>query len=264
MPKGDISMSTRHKKILVPILAAVILVFFKLADAAQTKKIFQIGYLSTQSPSSQLRRVDAFRQGLRDLGYIEAKDIAIHYRYAEGNLDRIRDLAVELIRLKVDVIIGQGTPAAQAAKNVTTTIPIVMIGITDPVATGLVASLARPGGNITGLSNMNAEYAGKRLELLKDTNPKVSRIAVLWSSANSGTALNFKETQAAAQKLRLQLQSLDVHSAKDLEGALDAAIKGGAHALVALASPITNIHFRRIVEFALKNRCHQSATGVIS
>ena len=241
-----------NRKILV-LVAAVILVFFKVSDAAQTKKIFQIGYLSMQSASSQSDRVEAIRQELSHLGYTEGKDVALHYRYAEGDLGRINDLADELLRLKVDVIISQGTQAAQAAKHATTTIPIVMIGITDPVATGLVASLARPGGNITGLSNMNAEYAGRRLELLKDTNPKISRLAVLWNSANPGTVLNFKETQTAAEKLRLQIQSIDIHTVKDLDGAFDSIMSGTVDALVVLQSPITMVHFGRIVVFAAKN-----------
>jgi putative ABC transport system substrate-binding protein len=243
-----------NRKSLVLVASTIILVVFKISDAAQTGKIFQIGYLSMQSASSQSDRVEAIRQELSHFGYTEGKDITIHYRYAEGDLGRINHLADELMRLKVDIIISQGTQAALAAKRATATIPIVMIGTTDPVATGLVTSLARPGGNITGLSNMNAEYAGKRLELLKDTNPKISRLAVLWNSANPGTALNFKETRTAAEKLRLQIQSLDVHTVKDLDGAFDSVISSTVDALVALQSPITMIYFRRIVEFAAKNR----------
>jgi putative ABC transport system substrate-binding protein len=198
--------------------------------------------------------LEPFLQGLRDLGYVEGKNIQLTYRSAEGKLDRLPALVAELVSLKIDIIVASSTTAAEAAKNATSSIPIVMTNVTDPVVTGLVASLARPGGNITGLSNMNAEYAGKRLELLKEINPKVSRVVVLWNSANPGTALNFKQTETAAQELRVHLQSLDIQNVDALERAFDAAIKDRAHALVPLSSPIVNIHFRRIVDFCAKNR----------
>jgi ABC-type uncharacterized transport system substrate-binding protein len=239
-------------KFLIWPLTTVLLTTVSLAQAQQRGKVYRIGVLLSTSAGDFVR--EAFLQGLRDLGYAAEKNINLEYRSAEGKLDRLSALAAELASLKVDVIVASSTTAAEAAKNATATIPIVMANVTDPVATGLVASLARPGANMTGLSNMNAEDAGKRLELLKETNPKASRAAVLWNSANSGTALNFKQTQTAAQELRIQLQSLDVRSVNDLEPAFDAATKGGAQALVALSSPIVNIHFRRIVDFAAKNR----------
>ena len=187
------------------------------AEAQQPKKVPCIGVLGTGTRSSMEELLGPFRHRLHELGYVEGKNIVFEYRWGEGNIDRLPVLAAELVRLKVDIIVTQSTPSAMAAKRATTTIPIVIAGGSDPVTTGLVASFARPGGNITGITVMNEELAGKRLELLRETSPKISRIAVLWNSANSGTALNFKETQAAAQKLGVQLQSLDVHSVDDLE-----------------------------------------------
>jgi putative ABC transport system substrate-binding protein len=219
---------------------------------AQQAKVHRVGILLSASAGEFMR--EAFVQGLRDLGYVEGKNIELIERSPEGKLARLPALAAELVSLKVDVIVASSTTASEAAKNATATVPIVMTNVTDPVATGLVTSYARPGGNITGLSNMNAEYAGKRLELLKETNPKVSRVAVLWNSANSGTALNFKQTQSAAQGLHIRLQSLDIQSVNDLERAFEAVIKERAHGLVPLSSPIVNIHYRRIVEFAAKSR----------
>jgi putative ABC transport system substrate-binding protein len=163
-------------------------------------------------------------------------------------------LAAELVLLKVDVIITQGTPAATAAKNATSTIPIIMSGGTDPVATGLILSLARPGGNITGVTIMNEELAGKRLELLKETGPKVSRLGVLWNSANPGVAVVFKQTQSAAQELSLSLQSLEVKTVNDLQGAFDATTRSGVNGLVPLpAAPISN-HLKLVADLAVKNR----------
>ena len=240
------------KTIIVVWLVALALVSFRLADAQQPGKIARIGVLRLGSPPEP--QIDAFRQRLRDLGYVEGKNIAFEYRYADGKLDRFPILAAELVRLKVDVIFTGNTPAALAAKKATTTIPIVVAGGSDPVATGLAASLARPGGNITGITVMNEELAGKRLELLKETTPKVSRIAVLWDSANPGTALVFKQTQAAAQELGLQLQSLDVQSVSDLEGSFKSATRSGAHALDVLRSLLVAIQLRRIADFAVKNR----------
>jgi putative ABC transport system substrate-binding protein len=212
------------------------------------------GILVSTSLSVANEAVEAFRQRLRELGYVEGKNIAFEFRVAENKLDRLPVLAAELVQLKVDIIVTQSTPSAIAAKHATTTIPIVVAGGSDPVATGLVASLARPGGNITGITVMNEELAGKRLELLRETSPKISRIAVLWNSANSGTALNFKETQAAAQKLGVQLQSLDVHSVSDLEAAFKSATRNGAHALDVLRSNPIVTQLRRIADFAVKNR----------
>jgi len=221
------------------------------AEAQQLKKIPRVGFLAGASGEPNLR---GLRQGLRELGYVEGKNIIIEYRVSEGEFDRFHALAAEPVRLKVDVIVTQGTPAAAAAKNATSTIPIIMSGGTDPVATGLVLSLARPGGNITGVTIMNEELAGKRLELLKETSPKVSRLGVLWNSANPGTAVVFKQTQAAAQELCLSLQSLEVKSVNNLRGAFDAATGRGVNGLVLLAAAPIASHLKLVADLAVKNR----------
>ena len=237
------------KKAIIALLIGLALASF--AEAQQPKKIPRVGFLGGASGEANLRDL---RQGLRELGYVEGKNIIIEYRVSKGEFDRFHALAAELVRLKVDVIVTQGTPAAAAAKNATSTIPIIMSGGTDPVATGLVQSLARPGGNITGVTIMNEELAGKRLELLKETSPKVSRLGVLWNSTNPGTAVVFKQTQAAAQELSLSLQSLEVKTVNDLQGAFDAATRRGVNGLVLLAAAPIASHLKLVADLAVKNR----------
>jgi len=233
------------------LIVLIVFAFCTPAEAEQTAKIPRIGFLATNNLKISLR---ALRQGLLELGYVEGKNFTLEYRSAEGKFDRLPALAAELVGLTVDVIVTQGTPAAVAAKNATKTIPIIMSGGTDPVATGLVPSLARPGGNITGVTIMNEELVGKRLELLKETSPKVSRLGVLWNSANPGAAAVFKQTQSAAQELALPLQSLDVQTVNDLQGAFDTVTKSGVNGLVLLATvPITD-HLKVVADLALKNR----------
>src|SRR5215475_14961062 len=236
-------------KTIIVLLVGLLLA--SVADAQQPKKIPRVGFLAGASGEPNLR---GLRQGLRELGYVEGKNITIEYRVSEGEFDRFNARAAELVRLKVDVIVTQGTPAAAAAKNATSTIPIIMSGGTDPVATGLVLSLARPGGNITGVTIMNEELAGKRLELRKETSPKVSRLGVLWNSANPGTAVVFKQTQAAAQALSLSLQSLEVKTVNDLQGALEAATRRGVNGLVLLAAAPIASHLKLVADLAVKNR----------
>ena len=187
-----------------------------IAEAQQPTKVRKIGYLASASALGPLE--EAFRQGLRELGYVEVKNIAIEYRFAQGKLDRLFDLAAELVRLKVEVIVTPGTLDAFAARRATTTIPIVMAASGDAVATGLVASLARPGGNVTGLTALARELSGKRLELLKEAVPGLSRVAVLWNAANPDKARDLEETQVAAGALRLQLQSLEVRDPRSVIG----------------------------------------------
>jgi putative ABC transport system substrate-binding protein len=239
------------KKAMVVWLVALALASVHPAEAQQLKKIPRVGFLAGASGEANLR---GLRQGLRELGYVEGNNIIIEYRVSEGEFDRFPALAAELVRLKVDVIVTQGTPAAAAAKNATSKIPIIMSGGTDPVATGLVQSLARPGGNITGVTIMNEELAGKRLELLKETSPKVSRVGVLWNSTNRGTAVVFKQTQAAAQELSLSLQSLEVKTVNDLQGAFDAATRRGVNGLVLLAAAPIASHLKLVADLAVKNR----------
>jgi putative ABC transport system substrate-binding protein len=193
-------------------------------------------------------------QGLRDLGYIEGQNITIEHRYAEGMAERLPDLAAELVQLKVDVIVVGGSPSTQAATNATKTIPIVMTNANDPVGIRLVASLAHPGGNVTGLSNVGSDLGGKQLELLKEASPKISRVAVLSDSANPGNALWLGEMKVTAETLRITLQPVDVHRPDDFERAFSAIKKEHANALSALRNNVNNNYRARIVDFAAKSR----------
>jgi putative ABC transport system substrate-binding protein len=242
------------KKILVWLLVIFFLANVSIAQAQQAVKVPRIGYLTAGSLSAQSARIEAFRQGLREIGYVEGKNIVIEYRYAEGKFDRIPSLAAELVRLKVDVIVTAGPLPTHAAKEATTTIPIVMAQDPDPVATGVVASLARPGGNITGLASLTPELSGKRLELLKETVPRLSRVAVLGTSTIPDNALSLKEMDLAAGALGVQLQFLDVLSSKDIETAFRAASKGRAYAVLVLQSPIASSHRAEIADLAVKSR----------
>jgi putative tryptophan/tyrosine transport system substrate-binding protein len=241
-------------KILVYALPALILATLHLAEAQQLSKASRIGFLGGASPSFYAARIEAFRQGLRELGYAEGKNIVVEYWFAEGKPERMRELAEELVRMKCDVIVTASTPATQAAKRATTTIPIVMANISDPVELGLVASLARPGGNITGLTILAPELSGKRLELLKEAVPNLTRVGALWNPTNSSQERIWKEIQAAAQELRLQLQSLEVRSDNDIDIAFEAALRNRTQALIPSPEPLINAHLKRIVEFATKNR----------
>ncbi len=212
----------------------VLLAVAVIAEAQQPKKVPRIGYLSGRGdPSIPSPSGEAFRQGLRDLGYTEGKNILIEYRYPAGRLDRVPGLVAELVQLKVDVLVIIPLPAILAAKQATKTIPIVMVATVDPVATRLVDSLARPGGNITGLTTLGRELSGKRLELLKEVVPRISRVGVLWELDAPAAAISFKEYKAAARPLNIQLQSLEVGGPNpDLEGAFQAAAKGHVNALI--------------------------------
>jgi len=225
------------------------------ADAQQqATKIPRIGYLATVSLSAISARIEAFRQGLRELGYVEGKNIVIEWRYAEGKADRLPGLAAELVRLKVDVIVTAGAPATRRAKEATVTIPIVMTNDGDPVGTGFVASLARPGGNITGLSTLAPELSGKQLELLKEIVPRLSRVAVLGTSTRPGNAQSLRETELAAGAFGVKLQYLDVLGPKDIETAFRAASKGRAEAVLVLNSPVLISQRTQIADLAVKSR----------
>lgn len=225
-----------------------------LRGAQQAGKTARIGLLVAGSPSSFSTNFKAFRQGLRELGYIDKKNITIEYRYAEGKLDLLSELAAELVHLNVDIIVTQSTLDAYAARKATDTIPIVMIASGDAVGTGLVASLARPGGNITGLTALSRELSGKRLELLKEVVPGLSRVAVLWNAANPDKARDVEETQAQARALGLELQSLETRGPKDFESAFQSATRKRAGALLTLADSLTITHQSRIVDLAEKSR----------
>jgi len=224
------------------------------AEAQQPTKIPRMGFLSPSSPSALAARYEAFRQGLRELGYVEGENLVIESRYAEGKQDRVPALAAELVRLKVDVIVTGGATATRAAKEATVTIPIVMTNDNDPVGNGFVASLARPGGNITGLSNLAPELSGKRLELLKEIVPRLSRLAVLGTSTVPGHAQALRETELAAGALGVKLQYIDVLGPKDIETAFRAASKGRAEAVLALNSFVVSSHQKQIADLAIKSR----------
>jgi putative tryptophan/tyrosine transport system substrate-binding protein len=235
-----------------------LLVGFVLASIhfaeAQPTKIPRIGFINASSPSAILARYEAFRQGLRELGYVEEKNIIIEYRYAEGKLDRLREIMAELVRLKVNLIVTAGPSATRAAKEATSIIPIVMALDYDPVGNGFVASLAQPGGNITGLSALYPEMSGKQLELLKEIVPGLSHVAVLGSSTQPGNAHAVKETELAAAGFGVKLQYLNVLVPKDIEAAFGAATKGRTEAIVVLAGPVLLSHRTQVAESAVKSR----------
>jgi ABC-type uncharacterized transport system substrate-binding protein len=225
-----------------------------VAQAQQPARIHRIGILIPTSASFLSARVEALRQGLRALGYVEGKNIVIEYRHADGKRERLPDLVAELVRLKVDVIVTVGAPAAQAAKKASGTIPIVLASSSDPVGSGLVSSLARPGGNITGLSLMAPDLDGKRLELLKEAFPKVARVAFLWQPSGSRGNLALTVMEAAAKALGLQLQSLPVRKLADFEGAFARAKREGAQALITSGGGLISTQRRQVLDFAAKNR----------
>jgi putative ABC transport system substrate-binding protein len=235
-------------------LCAVLIALFLPAEARQTVRLPTIGWLDHSSPNPEvLRHVELFRKGLRDVGYIEGKNIAIEYRYAQGKTERLLELAAELVRLKVDCIITAGGQPTDAAQRATKTIPVVMAVSGDPVASGYVASLARPGGNITGLTILSPELSGKRLELLKEVVPGLSRVAVLGFAKAHGVA--WKEVEAAARSLQLKLQPLEVRGPDDLARWFQEAIKARSQALLTLPHALFNRDYRTmIVELAAKSR----------
>jgi putative ABC transport system substrate-binding protein len=226
------------------------------AQAQQPEKIPRIGYLAGfGNPNNPGPQVEAFRQGLRDLGYIEAKNIHVEYRYVEEKQDRVPSLIAELLQLKVDMLVIPHTGAIQAAKQTTKTIPIVMVTNIDPVANGIVDSLARPGANITGVARLTRELAGKRLELLKEVVPRISRLGVVWDADDEGSANGFKEYETAASALKLQLHSLQVRSPNpDLDGAFQAAAKGRDSALIVVRGPLLRRYANLVADLTIKNR----------
>ena len=224
-------------------------------DAAQAPKIPKIGLLLITNPAVAANNLAALRQGLRELGHVEGKTFTLEPRYAEARPERFPEIARELVSLKVDVIVAATDPGIAAAKQQTRTIPIVMAASADPVETGFVASLARPGGNVTGTSMISPELSGKRLELLKEVVPGLSRVAFLWNPDVRGAVLVYKETASAARSLRLELQSVEVSRAEDLDRAVSTITEQRAQAVVVSApNPVTFANQGRIVSFALRNR----------
>ena len=233
-------------------LSIILFALCVFAEAQQPKKIPRLGFLS---PTSDDSRVEAFRQGLRELGYVEGQNIAIEYRWADGKFDRLPDLALELVRLKVDVVVAVVTQASLAAKMATGTIPVVMIGVSDPVGSGLVVSLARPGANITGTSSMTAEIIGKQLELIKETLPKISRVAALWNPANPiFQAIQRRETEVAARALGMQLQFVEARAPDEIDRAFARVAKERMRALLVLNDPVFTAQRKQIADLSAKHR----------
>jgi len=248
------------KKIIIHFaLSAMLFALCLSVEAQQHARVPKIGWLATRSTASGTG-LDRLRRHLRPLGYIEGKNIAFEFRSADDKLDRLPALADELVHLKVDVLVTPSTAEALAAKNATRTIPIICLNVGDAVALGLVASLARPGGNITGLTNITAVLAGKRLELLKETVPKLSRVAVLWYPQDPGSTPQWKESQLAARELSLQLHSMEVTSTDKYESAFKDALKARSSAVAVTQGPLTISNQKRIADLAIKNRLPMMTT----
>jgi len=243
-----------NKKIYWLALGAMLFALCMPAEAQQPTKIPRIGYLSGSSPSTSPARRKAFQQGLRELGYVEGKNIIIEWRFAEEKFDRLPALAAELVRLKVDIIVTAGPQTTRPAKQATSTIPIVMAQDPDPIGDGFVASLARPGGNITGLSSLAPELSGKQLELMKEIVPKLSHVAVFGTSINPGNAQNLREVELAAKAFGVKLQYLDVLSPNDIETAFQAASKPRADAVLMLPGSVLVLRRAQLTDLAIKSR----------
>ena len=247
------SCSDNLKSVGLVALAVTFALCGAVAEAQQPKKVARISYLgNTVSATAEV--IKPFQQRLREIGYVEGQNITIDYRYFEGQIERLQNLAAEFVRLNCDVIVTQGTEAAEAAKNATKTIPVVMAFGADAVKRGIVADLARPGGNITGLTNMGADIYGKRLELLKETVPKLSRVAFLWSPTNPNADDELNEVETVARFLRIGLQSLEAKGPDEFDGAFRAATKNRAGGLVLGGGGFFGAHRKRIVELAAKSR----------
>jgi putative ABC transport system substrate-binding protein len=254
-PSENRKSKIQNRKLLGIVAHVIALVMCgAMATAQQPKKVPRIGLLTVNPPQAIATRLEAFRRGLRDLGYVEGQNIVIEWRSADGKVERMPELVAELVRLNVDVIVTGGPAATRPAKEATGTIPIVMGFDSDPVGNGFVASLARPGGNITGLSSLYREISGKRLELLKEIVPGLSRVAVIGSSFEPGNAQTLRDTELAAGALGVQLQYLEVQNPKDIESVFRAASKVRADAVLVLVSPVLDSQRTQIAQLAVKSR----------
>jgi putative ABC transport system substrate-binding protein len=242
------------KKILLFACASLILAWVQSAEAQQPKKVARIGFLGNSTAALEANLIGPFRDGLRDLGYVEGRNILIEYRWAEGKYERFPALFAELIALKVDVIVTAGTPATQAYQKAKTSVPLVMIAVGDPVGTGIVASLSRPGGNITGLTSISPELEGKRIELLREVIPKLSHIAVMWNPKNAYHAIENKEVETAAGALKIKVLYLGVEAEEHLDNAFAQILKDKPQALLVLADRVFLHNRARIMDFAVQHR----------
>ena len=245
----------RHRHITaVLLLTGFVLGSIHFAEAEQPKKLLRIGYIASSTTDRRSTNTTAFRERLRELGYIEAQNIVTEYRYFEGKIERLPELARELVRLKCDVIVTTGSEAADAAKKVIKTVPVVMAFSGDAVRLGIIADLARPGANITGLTSINAELSGKRLELLKEVIARFSRMALLWSPGNLNMEYVLRETVSQAESLKIRVQSLEVKGPADFEEAFQAATRERTQALVLSGGGFFAAHQKRIIDLAAKTR----------
>jgi putative ABC transport system substrate-binding protein len=263
LPKAEKVTTRIITRPLSAVSLAVGILLFPLcvfARAQQSEKVPRIGYLTATSPSAIASRTEAFLGGLRELGYVDGKNIVVEYRYGEGKADRLPVLAVELLRLKVNVIVTSGPAATRPAKKATNTIPIVMAQDNDPVGNGFVASLAQPGGNITGLSTLSPQLSGKRLEILKEVLPRLSRVAV-FDNSTDGNVQALRETELAAAAFGVKLQYLDVRSAKDIETAFRGAGRERADAVLVLPNQVHFSQRTQIAELAIKSRLPRYTAG---
>jgi putative ABC transport system substrate-binding protein len=243
-----------ERRTFIGVIAGGLLAAPLVAEAQQAAKVPRLGFLGNSTAALEANLVGPFREGLRDLGYVEGRNILIEYRWAEGQYERFPALIAELVALKVDVIVTAGTPASLAVKKATTSIPLVMVAVGDPISVGLVASLARPGGNVTGLSSIAPELEGKRLELLREVVPKLSHIAVLWNPDNPFHAGSLKETRAAAHVLGIKVQPLGVRVSEEFPAAFAAILRERPGALLVLADRLFLHNRARIVDFEAKHR----------
>jgi putative tryptophan/tyrosine transport system substrate-binding protein len=243
---------TMTKPVVFFVLAAFIIFGVIQTDAYTAEKVHRIGILSGASEVPQF--FEAFRERLHQLGHVEGKNISFERRYAAGDLDRLPGFAAELVKEDVDVILAVTVPAVLAAKKATTTVPIIMYGVPDPVGIGLVESLASPGGNVTGLSTLGVDLSGKRLEILKETLPKLARVAVLWNGSDRGMTLMSERIQTAGQALTVAVKPLAVRDTKDIEAALTEAAKSRSVALYVIADRLTGLHLKQVLDFAAKNK----------
>jgi putative ABC transport system substrate-binding protein len=241
-------------KINILVSAALILASARVAEAQQGGKLYRIGVLASNSAPNFSNSADALRQGLRELGYVEGQNLVIEYRYAEGKLERLPELAAELVRLKINVIIASSSPAVVAARGASKEIPIVFSTTGDPVATGLVVSLARPGGNATGITMGSSELYGKRLQLLKETIPRLSFVGLLFNPETPTARVGVKETQAAGEGLGIRIEPLEVRDAKDIDRAFESATKVKIGAVTFIQNPPITAYPKQVVELALKSK----------
>jgi len=243
------------RRAFITVVSGSILTSRLAAEAQTAGKVYRIGVFWTSTPTAVARSNEAFTRELRERGYVEGQNVILERRYAEGRVERVGEIAAELVRMKVDVIVAATDPAIAAVKRQTQSIPIVMVGPYDPVGTGFIASLARPGGNITGLSRMSPELSAKRLELLREVVPQLSRVAVVWNPDVRGALLDFKELEGPARSLRLQLKSVEVSHVDDFARAFSAMTEARAEAIIVITpNPVTNANTGQLVSFAQKNR----------